>query len=90
MSGVERCSDTAAVTVNPPGCDVGVTLSTNPLIGTAPLNNVDLTGDVSGSISGNIRYRFDCTNDGTYEHDVVNSSDPYTADNLCNYASAGN
>lgn len=68
---------------------LSVNLSANPSSGTAPLNGVDLTADVSGTATGPIRYRFDCTNDGSYERDVSNTTDPFTATDLCNYATAG-
>ena len=71
------------------GPTLGVALSASPSSGTAPLNNVDLTADVSGTATGDIRYRLDCTNDGSYERDVTNTIDPYTAVDLCNYSSAG-
>ncbi len=65
-------------------------LSASPNSGTPPLNNVSLTATDSGTSSGTFRYFFDCTNDGTNELDTGNiASNPYTASNLCNYASAG-
>lgn len=66
-----------------------VTLTAAPTIGTAPLNNVDLTADVGGTATGNITYNFDCTNNGTSELTVTNTQDPYTALDLCDYAAAG-
>jgi hypothetical protein len=69
---------------------ISVSLSANPSSGTAPLNNVDLTANVSGTATGNTRYRFDCTNNGTWEKDYTTSATSYTAQNLCNYSSAGN
>ena len=57
--------------------------------GFSPLNNVDLRGSVSGSATGSIRYRFDCTNNGTYEHDNTTSADPYSVADLCDYSSPG-
>jgi prepilin-type N-terminal cleavage/methylation domain-containing protein len=70
--------------------DLSVVLTANPSSGTAPLNGVDLTATVSGSATGTINYKFDCTNDGTWELQVNNSNlNPYTAVDLCNYSTAG-
>jgi hypothetical protein len=66
-----------------------VDLSANPSSGYAPLNDVDLTAYVSGTATGNITYRFDCTSDGSWERTVTTSSNPYTAIDLCDYSSAG-
>jgi hypothetical protein len=68
---------------------VSVTLSANPSSGSAPLNGVDLTASVSGTATGSITYRFDCTNDGTYEFTTTTSTNPYTAVDLCNYSAPG-
>jgi type II secretory pathway pseudopilin PulG len=70
--------------------DLSVSLTANPSSGTAPLNDVDLTATVSGSATGTINYKFDCTNDGIWELQVNNSTlNPYTAVDLCNYSTAG-
>lgn len=69
-----------------------VSLEAVPYSGPAPLNNVDLKADVSGSQAGDIRYRFDCRNDGSWDRDVTiyqGPSSSYTSDNLCSYASEG-
>ncbi|MFH1582872.1 MAG: hypothetical protein ABIB72_00945, partial [Candidatus Falkowbacteria bacterium] len=50
--------------------------------------NASLTADVSGTAQGTIHYQFDCTNNGSYEADVTNNTDPYTT-SLCNYPSPG-
>lgn len=72
-------------------CDaetLGVELSANPAAGSAPLNDVDLTAVVSGTATGNITYKFDCTNDGSYEATVTQSGAVYTAVDLCDYTTA--
>lgn len=86
LDSVSNASVTISGTPTP---TVSVALTANPASGTAPLNDVDLVADVSGTATGNIRYRFDCTNDGSYERDVTNTTDPYTAADLCNYSAAG-
>ncbi|MDO8424510.1 MAG: Ig-like domain-containing protein, partial [bacterium] len=69
---------------------LSVSLSASPNSGTAPLNGVDLTATVSGTAVGTINYKFDCTNDGIWDSQINNSSlNPYTAVDVCNYASAG-
>ena len=68
---------------------LSVSLSANPFSGNAPLNNVNLTADVSGTAAGDITYKFDCTNDGTYEKIITTGAEHYTAWNLCNYPSVG-
>ena len=66
-----------------------VNLIADPSSGFAPLNDVDLTATVSGTATGNITYRFDCTNDGSYEGTITTSTNPYTSVDLCNYSSPG-
>ena len=67
-----------------------VYLTASPSSGCAPVNNVDLTANVSGIGSGNITYFFDCTNDGYWERTITESSTYYTVYDLCSYYSAGN
>jgi len=72
------------------GSDLSVNLSADPSSGSAPLNGVDLTATVvSGSVTGDITYHFDCTNDGSWERTITTSATSYTATDLCNYSSAG-
>ncbi len=79
--------DTSVVTLTI--VDLSVTLSANPSSGTAPLNGVDLTATVSGTATGTINYKFDCTNDGSWDYIFDNISDnPKTVVDACNYASA--
>ena len=68
---------------------LSVYLSASPSSGQAPLNNVDLTAQVSGSDSGFITYRFDCTSSGSWEKISTRSSSSYTVYDLCDYSSAG-
>lgn len=72
------------------GSDLLVNLYASPSSGSAPLNNVDLTATVSGSAAGDITYKFDCTSDGSWERTYTTGSTAYTAENLCNYYTAGN
>lgn len=78
------------VTVNIGSPSLSVSLSPSPSSGCVPLNGVDLTGSVSGNTSGDITYFFDCTNDGTWEKIITNSSHSYTAYDACNFGSTGN
>ena len=71
------------------GSDLLVNLSASPSSGAAPLNNVDLTASVSGSASGDITYKFDCTSDGSWDKTYTASSTNYTATDLCSYPSSG-
>ncbi len=73
------------------GPSLSVTLSANPSSGFAPLNDVDLTATVSGTATGPITYRFDCTNDGSFEQVISNTSQTsVTAVDLCDYPNPGN
>ncbi len=82
------CQNTVTVSAVP---TLFCSLSSNPSSGTAPLNNVDLTADVSGTATGNIIYKFDCTDSTIWNHtSSATSDDPYTAANLCDYSSEGN
>ncbi len=81
-------SDTVTIYVSTP--TLFVSLSANPSSGCAPLTNVSLTADVSGTAGGDISYFFDCTSDGTWEKIYTTSATSYTASNLCNFSSTGN
>lgn len=64
-------------------------LTAIPSSGQAPLNDVDLSANVSGTATGSIVYKFDCTNNGTWEHtSSATTTDPYRINNLCDYATA--
>jgi hypothetical protein len=80
--------DTSVITLTI--VDLSVTLSANPSSGATPLNGVDLTATVSGTATGTINYKFDCTSDGTWDYTFNNISDnPKIVVDACNYASAG-
>lgn len=71
---------------------LSVILEAVPPSGASPLNNVDLRATVSGEATGEIRYQFDCQDNGVWEKDITISStpfSPYIAQNLCNYFTAG-
>lgn len=71
---------------------LAVSLEAIPPAGASPLNNVDLRALVSGAATGEVRYQFDCQNDGSWEKDITVSqqpSSPYIAQNLCAYSSPG-
>lgn len=69
---------------------LSVSLTTDPSSGPAPLNDVDLTADVSGTATGTINYKFDCTDDGIWDHIFNNISDnPKTVTDACDYSLAG-
>ena len=72
------------------GDQLSVDLSANPSTGDAPLYNVDLTATVSGSATGDITYRFDCTSNGSWEKTITTGSTSYTASDLCDYYTSGN
>jgi len=80
-------SDSVTVYLSSPS--LYVSLTAFPSSGCAPLNNVDLTAEVSGTVSGKITYYFDCQNDGIFERIVNSYSTTYTASNLCNYSLPG-
>jgi len=81
--------DTDQIVVNnneePATRSLSVTLDANPNEGYIPLRNVDLSARVSGTARGTITYRFDCTNDGTWDHTHSTSSTSYTAEDVCDY-----
>ena len=66
-----------------------VEISANPSSGNAPLNGVDLTATISGTATGNITYKFDCTSNGSWERTITTSASTYTAADLCNYSNPG-
>lgn len=71
---------------------LSVSLVALPYAGVAPLNNVSLKANVSSNQAGDVRFSFDCKNDGSWDREVTiyqGASSSYTSDNLCNYATAG-
>ena len=68
-----------------------VGLEAIPNSGTAPLNGVDLRATVTGTASGTINYKFDCTSDGVWDQTFYGISDnPKTVIDACNYQNQGN
>lgn len=91
FSGVTDSGD--AYKVYCPGCvglptgpSIAVSLSANPSSGAAPLSST-LTAAVTGAATGDIIYKFDCQNDGTYEYSFT-SSNP-TESRTCDYTANG-
>jgi hypothetical protein len=70
---------------------LSVALSASPNSGTAPLNDVDLTANVSGSATGAISYTFYCNaSDSDYAaRYVAITENPKTALNVCDYTTPG-
>jgi len=76
---------------------LSVSLSANPSSGSAPLNDVDLTAQVSGTATGPINYTFYCnrSDSGTnitpgYAHKKDGTTlNPYTVLDICDYSTAG-
>lgn len=66
-----------------------VDLDADPERGTEPLNNVDLTADVSGTASGKITYKFNCENDGDWDYVGDSYSEIKTVADLCDYKKDG-
>lgn len=67
-----------------------VSLTANPSVDGAPLKDVDLIASVSGTVTGPIDYKFDCTSDGTWELEVNNiDTEIYIATDLCDYDAWG-
>ncbi|MDP2930519.1 MAG: hypothetical protein Q8N56_02855 [bacterium] len=66
------------------------TLEALPNNGTAPLNGVDLRASATGTATGAINYKFDCTSDGTWEYTFYGIYDnPKTVVDACNYQNVG-
>ncbi len=58
-------------------------------IGFVPLTSVDLKAESSETYSGQKTYKFDCTNNGSWDY-MINSWDKvYSVYNLCNYQNPG-
>jgi hypothetical protein len=95
------CSTIAGVVAEPAaatcGTPLAVTLSPSPSSGTAPLNDVDLTASVSGSVTGTINYTFYCnradggtniTSGYAAKYDGI-TANPKAALNVCDYSVPG-
>lgn len=68
---------------------LSVDLSANFFFGDAPLNDVDLRAEASGTAAGNISYWFDCEDDGRYERETDTNSAIVIAFDVCDYANPG-
>lgn len=85
--------DTVAISV--PLGTLFAQASAEPSSGAAPLNDVDffLVVASSGTASGDITYKIDCTSDGSWEHEetvtTASSRDVLQAEDACDYPSAG-
>ena len=66
-----------------------VSLLADPNAGEAPLNNVDLIVEVSGTATGVIEYKLDCTNDGIWEEENITNNSSWHAVNICSYSDPG-
>jgi hypothetical protein len=67
-----------------------VSLSATPNSGCYPLNDVDMTATLYGTVpSGYTTYYFDCTNDGVWDKIYSNYTSSYTAYDICDYSSSG-
>lgn len=82
--GITNCS-TPPITVQDP--TLYVDLEANPYYGLQPLN-VSLKANVSGTMTGPITYKFDCTNNGDWEHTITTNQNPYTF-SFCTYNATG-
>jgi hypothetical protein len=74
----------------PPTLNVSLTADPSSLTLPSGGGSVDtnLTANVSGTAQGTIHYQFDCTNNGSYEVDVVNNTNPYST-STCSYQTTG-
>ena len=83
-------SDSVSVSVSSLPQTLYVGLEAIPNSGTAPLNGVDLRATVTGTASGTINYKFDCTSDGVWDHAFYGIYDnPKTVFDACNYQYQG-
>ncbi|MBI4359253.1 MAG: hypothetical protein HY577_01595 [Candidatus Nealsonbacteria bacterium] len=81
-------SDSVAVIVNTQPA-LYVTLEASPNVGVAPLNGVNLRATVTGSATGLITYRFDCTADGSWDYVISTNEIQQQTGSLCNYPNIG-
>jgi hypothetical protein len=85
------CYDTGNNQGSGPGAeirvvDANVALTAIPTSGNT-VTRFSLKADVTGGMTGNVDYKFDCTNNGTWDEQASNvSSDTYTATDLCQYS----
>jgi hypothetical protein len=91
-SGGSKQSPNGVVGKAPNNCNLDADLQASPSSGSRPLNNVSLAvTNVRGSATGLITYKFDCTNDGTFEKQYGPTLEPtHIAANLCSYTTAAN
>ncbi len=68
-----------------PACTLTGTLVPNPNFGTSPLSSTLTATVTGGTATGNVTYRFDCNNDGTYETPTIGPTSSTTATFGCTY-----
>ncbi len=83
VSGTRRMIEDTPKPINCGTWDVS--LAATPNSGTAPLTST-LRANGTGTATGNILWQFDCTNNGSFEHEKTNTSDPYSYN--CSYPTA--
>ncbi len=83
-------SDSVTVQVANQQQTLYASLETIPNTGNAPLNGVDLRATATGTATGLITYRFDCTSDGVWDQTFSSiSENPKTVVDACNYQNIG-
>lgn len=82
-------SSTSTIDVVISNPTLSVDMSAIPSFALGTLEDVDLRDIVSGTMFGTINYKFDCTNDGSWEIDTTESSADYTATDTCDYNATG-
>lgn len=60
-------------------------LTADPKEGEAPLEDVDLTAEISGDSKKKTTYAFDCESDSQWDLTTTTNQTTFTAENLCNY-----
>lgn len=60
-----------------------------PASGQVPLSNISFNITIDGTATGIARYRFDCTNDGTWERTRSVNQNTLTENVVCNYLAVG-
>src|SRR3989344_624191 len=71
------------------GADLNIQAPATPSSGPAPLNDVDVNISVSGTATGPVTYKIDCTSDSQWERSITLNSTTYSAPDLCDYPSPG-
>lgn len=78
-----------ALPLSAQGASLVVQVSANPSSGSLPLNDVDFSFGISGTATGDIVYKIDCTSDSIFEKIETTTDNSFVEQDICDYPNVG-